>query len=90
MILFYTSQDILGNEKKYSWWFSTMEFALDVLSALVVSGRIITSAELIDNNNRISLPLDAFDGHCLSAPLKDLEIQWQQLLGEAVQTEYIG
>ncbi|WP_461128476.1 hypothetical protein [Spirosoma aerophilum] len=67
-----------------------MEYALDVLSNLTVSGRCILSAQLIDNNNCIQLPLEAFDGYCMSGSIRELEMQWQFLLSEPVQSEFIA
>ena len=82
MVLTFTTEDNFGNEKTYSWWFSTMEFALDALSSLSLRGRQINKAELIDNADRILLPLAAFDGSTLSEPIRALENQWQQVLNQ--------
>ncbi|ADB37243.1 hypothetical protein [Spirosoma linguale] len=80
MVLRFTTVDILGNDREYAWWFSTMEYALDVLSSLCASGKYISKAELIDQGHHTTLPVEAFDGSSLSMPIQELENQWLELL----------
>lgn len=80
MFLIYTAENRDGIEKEYSWWYSTMEYALDVLSLVSQKGKRIYKAQLVDTNYRIDLPVDAFNGEVISAPIYELEREWQQLL----------
>lgn len=80
MVLYFTAIDNLGQSKEFSWWFTNLEFALDVLSNLSSRGRIIMYARLTDNGHNINLPLDAFDGKIMSSSIRQLESEWQQLL----------
>ncbi|WP_144035996.1 hypothetical protein [Spirosoma fluviale] len=57
-----------------------MEYSLDVLSSLCSSNKHVSKAELIDNGQHTSLPVDAFDGQTISTPFQQLESQWQELL----------
>jgi len=87
MILYFTAVDDLGQPKEFSWWFTNMEFALDVLSHLSSTGKTIIYAQLIDNGHPISLPLDAFDGQIISSSIYQLASEWQQLLGQSITGE---
>ena len=80
MVLHFTEVDNLGQPKEFSWWFTSLEFALDVLSNLSSAGRTIRYARVVDNGHHINLPLDAFDGKTMSSPIRELESEWQQLL----------
>lgn len=80
MFLSFTAIDEFGQIRDFSWWFANLEFALDVMSSLSVKGKRIIKAELIDNEHRIQLAVDSFDGTLFSTPIKQLEIEWQQLL----------
>ncbi|AKD53820.1 hypothetical protein [Spirosoma radiotolerans] len=87
MILYFTTVDSLGQTKEFSWWFTTLEFALDVLSHLSSTGRTIIYARLVDNGHHTDLPLDAFDGEIISSSIHQLEVEWQQVLGQSITGE---
>lgn len=80
MFLTFTAIDEFGQIRDFSWWFASLEFALDVMSSLSVKGKQIVKAELIDNDHSIPLPVDGFDGKLFSTPIKQLESEWQRLL----------
>lgn len=80
MFLSFTVIDELGQIRDFSWWFASLEFALDVMSSLSVKGKKIIRAELIDHEHLTQLPIDGFDGTSMSEPIKQLENEWQQLL----------
>ncbi|GAB3741175.1 hypothetical protein GCM10028816_49440 [Spirosoma lituiforme] len=80
MVLSFTTADCLGQLKECSWWFTNMEFALEVLNNLSSRGKTVLHARLIDNGHHIDLPVDAFDGNTLSSPIYQLENEWKQLL----------
>jgi hypothetical protein len=89
MFITFTAIDELGQTRDFSWWFTSLEFALDVMSSLSVKGKQIVKAELIDNDHSIQLPVDGFDGQLFSTPIKQLENEWQQLLKATVNQRYI-
>ena len=80
MFLSFTAVDKFGQIRDFSWWFTNLEFALDVMSSLSVKGRQIVRAELIDDEHSIQLSVDGFDGKLFSTPIKKLENEWQRLL----------
>ncbi|GAB3774287.1 hypothetical protein GCM10028818_16930 [Spirosoma horti] len=84
MFLSFTIVDEYGLTRDFSWWFTSLEFALDVMSSLAVKGKQIAKAELIDDDHLIQLPVDSFDGKLFSSPIKQLESEWQQLLNAPV------
>ena len=89
MFLTFTVLDECGQIRDFSWWFASLEFALDVMSSLSVKGKQILKAELIDNEQIIQLPVDSFDGTLFSAPIRQLEIEWQQLLKAPASTRAV-
>ncbi|AKD56617.1 hypothetical protein [Spirosoma radiotolerans] len=89
MLLAFTAIDEYGHSRDFSWWFTSLEFALDVMSSLSAKGKQIVKAELIDNDRSIQLPVDGFDGKLFSTPIKQLENEWQQLLKAPVSQRYI-
>ncbi|AUD02009.1 hypothetical protein [Spirosoma pollinicola] len=87
MLLSFTSIDQHANFRECSWWLTTPEAAFDALSAVAAKGNQILSALLIDEDQRTILPVDAFDGDIFSAPLKELEQEWQQILSVPVNRQ---
>ncbi len=94
MLLTFRSIDQNANFRECSWWLTTPEAAFDALSTIVAKGNQILSAELIDEGQLTVLSVDAFDGDIFSAPIKELENEWKQILStsvnhQAVYTEYV-
>lgn len=87
MLLSFTSIDQQANFRECSWWLTTPEAVFDALSAVATKGNQILSAVLIDEGQRTILPVDAFDGAFFSAPLKELENEWQQILSVPVNRQ---
>ncbi|GAB3782081.1 hypothetical protein GCM10028818_37210 [Spirosoma horti] len=76
-----------NNQKRYfSWWFSKLELAFDVVNAIQLTGAKLLTVELIDNGQRTQLPIHAFDGEDIpySTIIQQLEREWQQLLSLSV------
>lgn len=84
MLLYFTSIDKQANFRECSWWFNTLEAAFDALNAVSAKGNHIIRAELIDEEKRTALPVDAFDGDSVSMSIKSLENEWQQILNHPV------
>ncbi|GAB3012940.1 hypothetical protein [Spirosoma pulveris] len=85
MLLLFTTQDQNASQRNFSWWFATIETALDALSSIASRGDQLMKAEIIDEDHRISLPVEAFDGRFLSPVINELESEWQYLLNEPVR-----
>lgn len=86
MLLLFSTHDNDARQRDFSWWFATMETAFDALSSIVASkGTQLIKVEIIDDDHRLSLPVDAFDGSFLSPFINSLEYEWQQVLNEPVR-----
>ncbi|WP_381508399.1 hypothetical protein [Spirosoma flavum] len=84
MFLSFTTIDNLACSRDFSWWFSSIETAMDVLSSISLKGNQLTRAELIDNDQRTQLPVKVFDGSNFSVQIQQLESEWQQALISAL------
>jgi len=59
-----------------------LDTQLEVLNSFVALGNVLVSAYLLDDEGvRIDLPIEAFDGSPIAAPLRSLTKEYQQLLG---------
>ncbi|GAB3809177.1 hypothetical protein GCM10028819_49910 [Spirosoma humi] len=85
MFLTFTAIDKFGQIQDFSWWFASLEFALDVMSSLPAKGKQLVKAEILDDDHVIQLSVDGFDGNLFSTPLRQLEKEWQQLLKTPVE-----
>ncbi|GAB3794354.1 hypothetical protein GCM10028819_07790 [Spirosoma humi] len=74
--------DANKQSRYFSWGFSRLELAFDVLNAIVATGASLTNVELIEKDKRTPLPVQAFDGEdiAFSTEIQRLEREWQQLL----------
>lgn len=86
MILSFTALNKQGQFRSFSCHISKLEVALDALSTIHSQGDALITAELVDEGNRMELPVDAFDGELLSNPIRQLEEQWQAVLSEPVRS----
>ncbi|MFD2934024.1 hypothetical protein [Spirosoma flavum] len=84
MFLIFTTIDSENQLRDFSWWFSSLEIALEVLSSVALRGKQIIKAEILDNDQRINLSPEAFDGSTMSSSIQQLESEWQQILSEPV------
>lgn len=82
MIILVHTIDVNRQSRYFSWWFSQLELAFDVLNAIVSTGASLTKVELIDKEQRTQLPVQVFDGEDIpfSTEIQQLEREWQQLL----------
>jgi len=64
-----------------------LEVVLELLNGLQARGEKITSAYLWDQNQRLSLPLEAFDGQPMELALQALKQQWEQVLSQPVASQ---
>ncbi|GAB2561696.1 hypothetical protein [Spirosoma aerophilum] len=90
MLLSFTSVDEQANIRECAWWFNTIEAAFEALNAVFAKGNHIIQAALIDDEKRTALPVDAFDGDSVSAPMQELENEWQQLLGQPLKPQSVN
>ncbi|RAJ92247.1 hypothetical protein LX87_05215 [Larkinella arboricola] len=80
MWLFFSSVSASGEVSTHSHYCCEVEGHFDVLNRCVTAGYTLLSAFVIDQGQRTDLPLEAFDGQPVSAYIKDLQEQYQQVL----------
>ena len=80
MVLLLTAFDKKVQFRQFACHISTLEGALDTLSAIAATGDILMEAHLLDEGKWTTLPVELFDGQIFSIPLLDLQQQWQQVL----------
>lgn len=59
-----------------------LELGLDVLDSLIGSEEKVIMAYWIDNQQRLAIPLEVFDGQLFSAPIEKLKEEWDSILGK--------
>ena len=84
MMLLLTTIDKEVQVRDFSCILDTLETAFDFLGLIAANGEQILKAEVIDNDERIQLPAEAFTrgGSCFSTPIQQLEHEWRQILAE--------
>lgn len=63
-----------------SFWVKNHEAAFDLLNQLVAEDWVLERATIIDGLDRISLPVQAFDGQSIAFHIATMQRQWQQIL----------
>lgn len=89
MRLVMIATDPKGYRNEFSGDLPTLEAGLDFLSKIVKKRHVLLKAELIDGNQRISLPVAAFDGVPFSEALKALQNEWQAILDRSCQKDLV-
>ncbi|GAB2526612.1 hypothetical protein [Spirosoma aerophilum] len=69
----------------FSCWLLSLEQTFDFLSELSGEGTQLIEAKLIDKGHCLPLPTEAFDGAPLSGSIRQLEREWQHVLGQPSQ-----
>lgn len=82
MILFLTCIDKETAFRDFFCTINNLEMGFDVLSSLSSSGEQIIKAEIIDKDERLQLPPEAFDGALFSAPIQELQSEWNAILSQ--------
>lgn len=59
-----------------------LELGLDVLDSLIGSEEKVIMAYWIDNQQRLAIPLEVFDGQLFSVPIEKLKEEWDSILGK--------
>lgn len=62
------------------FWVSDHESAFELLTQLVADNWILEEATVVDGADRLSVPIEAFDGQPIQVHIRALQQQWQQLL----------
>ncbi len=75
--------------RKFFYYVREVEDGLDVLNRIAAGEDTLVKVELIDNNKRTSLPVEAFDGECFSEPIQRLKEEWRQILSQPVNVKSI-
>ncbi|MFD2570312.1 hypothetical protein ACFSUS_06680 [Spirosoma soli] len=84
LLLFLKAFDKYKDVREFSCGLNDIESALDFLSKLTTKGETLIDACIIEDDSRLDLPVNAFDGELFKGPLKQLESQWQQLLKKPI------
>jgi hypothetical protein len=63
-----------------SFWVKNHESAFDLLNQLVGEEWVLERATIVDGLDRISLPVQAFDGQSITFHITAMQRQWQQIL----------
>ncbi|GAB3942051.1 hypothetical protein GCM10028805_06190 [Spirosoma harenae] len=80
MFVLISSITTQGEVKYFSFRVPTLEIVFNVLSQIRKTGDSLLSIQVIDGNQVLFLPAEAFDGQDFSQPLSELEQQWKRLL----------
>ena len=83
-----TALDPTGQTRQFSL-FADLEMVLDQLTYLMGKGENVVNACVVDGNQRLELPLEAFDGQPFSAPMQELKQQWEFILSGPVSAPSI-
>ena len=62
------------------FWISNHESAFELLTQLVADNWVIQEATVVDGIDRLSVPVEAFDGQPIQIHIRALQRQWQQIL----------
>ncbi|MBC8152581.1 MAG: hypothetical protein H7Z72_06685 [Bacteroidetes bacterium] len=79
-----------GRERDVRHFFCSvddLEPGFEVLSLLVSQREIVLEAYITDENTRVDLPVEAFDGQPFREPIRNLERQWNEILAESTPEE---
>ncbi|MBD2755258.1 hypothetical protein [Spirosoma validum] len=70
-------------KRQFIFQFENLEIGFDIVNRIKKQGDILISADLIDDYQRTSLPVEAFDGVSFLAELKQLELEWISILAKS-------
>jgi hypothetical protein len=62
------------------FWISDHESAFELLTQLVADNWVLQEATIIDGPDRLSVPVEAFDGQPIRVHIRTLQRQWQLIL----------
>lgn len=62
-----------------------IEIGFETINNLVAQGEILHSISILDGNQSLHIPIEAFDGQPILPALEQLETEWQAILREPVQ-----
>ncbi|SFC87915.1 hypothetical protein [Spirosoma endophyticum] len=62
------------------FWVSDHESAFEQLTQLVADDWVLQEATVVDGADRLTVPIDAFDGQPIQVHIRALQRQWQLLL----------
>lgn len=85
MILSFTAIDKNAQLRDFFCQQDELESALDILSSIASQGDTLLTASIIDEESRLELPVEVFDGQQFSNSFKQLEKQWQAVLSKPIQ-----
>ena len=86
MIILVQTIDASDQHRYFSWGFTKLELAFDILNEIISTGAKLISVELIEENRRVHLPINvSTEGELIFfTEIQELEREWQQLLSVPV------
>src|SRR3954469_9558317 len=85
MQLFLTAIDECDQLREYACPLQQLEVAFKILNDIVAQGHTLISSRIVEDDHATSLPVEAFDGACFQAAMKELEQEWQGILNKPVR-----
>ena len=82
MILSFTAIDKNDQFRDFFCQLADLGLAFDLLSRITLLGDTLVKAQVMDEGNRLELPVEAFDGKPFLESMQYLEMQWQDALNE--------
>ena len=85
-VIILTAIDPQGRTREFFYQPHRIELGFDVVSQLAAQGTTLIDVQLVDQGIYMPLPIEAFDGTPLAAPIEELERDWTRLLEQPPQT----
>lgn len=85
MQLFLTAIDEGDQLREYTCPLQKLDVAFKILNDIVAQGHTLVSSRIVEDDHATSLPVEAFDGACFLAAMKELEQEWQTILSKPLR-----
>lgn len=77
--------DIHQEIRQFLYQVNRLETGFEFLNHIVDRGNILISVDLIEDDHRMSLPIEAFDGFSFLPVLRQLELEWVSILAKPLR-----
>jgi hypothetical protein len=89
MVVLLTAIDEQGQIRDFSCQLSDLETGFDLLSYVAILGHTLLKVRLVDGDNLINLPTEAFDQNPISPVIRELEKEWRHVLSQPLDLNSI-
>ncbi len=83
--LLLTAIDPEGDFREFTCQLPAIDSGFSLLTAIASRGHTLVRVRLLEENNWIYLPHDAFDDTPVLPVIKELEKDWQQILSKSLE-----